>query len=94
MKHIIIITALLFASPLFAARGEIEQQIRDTPEMSKSCKKHIDKNTDKVKKYTDRMAAARAKGKQPKFLDSVKLGFFEAELENWIEYCAPKETTK
>ena len=82
MKHIAIITMLLFSTSASAMLNAIEQKVKDTPQMTATCDKKITYLQKMVNKYQLIPINKRTK------LVKLKLGYFKAELKNWKGYCA------
>jgi len=83
MNKIIFALLLLFTVPVFAA-SVIEQQVKESPQILTLCEKKIAYYTAKVGKYEGEHGPRR-------FTDSIKLGYYRAELQTWNEYCNPAE---
>lgn len=78
MKYILI---LLLLCTFELAAGTIEDQLRDTPEMSHQCAKNIKYFSNKIAEYNtkDKLTIGQ----------KLKLQYYISELESWNDYCNP-----
>jgi len=84
MRHIIIAVLLMFTSSAFAMNA-IEQQLKESPQMSKRCIKKIAYYEKKIVKYK---AVPRNKRN---VAYEIKVNYYINELANWQVYCNDEE---
>ena len=87
--------SLLFASASFAMNEvqqqyeqNIQQKIKEAPEMSKYCVARLDYLKRKIKKYEDLLK------QEEKSWYKAKLNYYKQEYKDWVGYCTPKEDDK
>ena len=91
MRYIFIAIALLFAAPSFAANASqqqheynVQQKIKEAPEMSQYCVARLDYLKKKIKKYEDKLK------QEDKSWYRAKLNYYKQEYKDWVGYCTPK----
>lgn len=90
MKYFIIAISLMLASPVFAMNAteehesNVQQKIKQAPEMSSYCVKRLAYLKKKIKKYEDKLKQA------DKSWYRAKLDYYEKEYKDWTGYCKPK----
>jgi hypothetical protein len=96
MKYILIAFTFLFASSVFAmdAASEheqnVQQRLKETPEMSSWCKNRLEYYESKRKKYEGKVKEDPNRGWY-----QMKLRYYNRQLKEWTDYCSkPKEDGK
>jgi len=81
MRYIVIMLVLVFIAiqTHVYAGGTIQEQLRDTPEMSERCIKNIGYYQDKIAKYELRVHLNAGQ--------KIKVHYYKSELESWQDYC-------
>jgi len=85
MRYIIITLMLMFTTPAFSNMviilDDVQQKLKETPEMSARCEAKIERYSGLVAKYEAIPADERSARSK------LKLRLYTLELMNWKSYC-------
>lgn len=91
MKYFILAFSIMFASSIFAMgvteqhELNVQQKLKETPEMSNYCKNRLEYLQKKIKKWEGKLA------KENNSWNKAKVDYYRKEYKDWVGYCTPKQ---
>ena len=79
MKYLLIM--LLFVTTQAFAGGQLQQQLKESPQMSEKCMTNISYYKSKIFDYELKVHLSVGQ--------KIKLHYYRSELDAWEEYCSP-----